>query len=95
MVTVEAEVDGGSGTHPDRLESGSSGLEVVVELQLVPEVSEDGTVTLTIDYGLSENQQYEVSIEGRQDQILIGSFSFRKYSRKCQCSQTLYIGSHY
>ncbi len=80
-MTVEAEVAGGSGTHPDRLRNSSSGLEVMVELRLVPEVSEDETVTLNIGYGLSENQHYGVSIETLQDQILIGSFSFRKCIR--------------
>ncbi len=84
MVTVEAEVDGGSGTHPDRLGSGSSELAVVVELQLVPEVSENGTVTLTIGYGLSENQHYGVSIESLQDQLVMGSLSFRKYIMSVQ-----------
>ncbi len=63
----------------DVVGSVSSELAAATKFQLVPEVSEDGTVKLAIDSGLSENRHYTTSVETLLDRIPLGTFDFREY----------------
>ena len=55
-----------------------SGLSAATELQLVPEVDRNGSVTLSIESSVSMNQHYTASIKTLQDQTHVGTFNFRK-----------------
>ncbi len=97
LVAVEEfPLEEGSGSTELAAGSAGSGIAAAVtELRLIPEVSLNGTVTLTISSELSENQHYKASITTLRDQMQVGAFNFRKSclrEERCRmCALILYF----